>query len=221
MRVRIWDLPTRLFHWALVACVIGQVITGSIGGNAMQWHFRIGYTVITLLLFRCLWGLIGGRWSRFSSFVHRPATVWAYARGRSNDPLHEVGHSPLGSLSVLAMLLILLLQVSAGLFADDEISNQGPLAKFVSNEVSHAITGYHKHVGKWVLLALVLLHIGAIVFYRVRRGRRLTGAMITGDMEFAQPDVPTSRDTLGSRALALVLLAGCGVLVWWLIGLAG
>jgi cytochrome b len=221
MKVRIWDLPTRLFHWALVVCVIAQVITAGIGGNVMQWHFRIGYTVISLLLFRLVWGLVGGRWSRFSSFVYAPSTVLAYVRGRSNDPLHQVGHSPLGSLSVLAMLLVLVLQVSAGLFADDEISNQGPLAKHVSTELSLALTSYHKNVGKWILLALVLLHIGAIVFYRVRRGRRLTGAMITGDMDLARGDVPASRDTAASRALALVLLVGCVALVEWLIRLAG
>ncbi len=221
MKVRIWDLPTRLFHWALVACVISQVITASIGGNAMQWHFRGGYTVISLLLFRLVWGFVGGRWSRFSSFVYAPRTVLAYVGGRSNDPMHQVGHSPLGSLSVLAMLLILVLQVGAGLFADDEISNQGPLAKHVSTALSLGLTSYHKSVGKWILLALVLLHIGAIAFYRLRRGRRLTRAMVTGDMDLSIADVPASRDTAASRMLALVLLVACFALVEWLIRLAG
>ena len=97
VRVRVWDLPTRLFHWVLAACVIGSVVSAKIGGNAMVWHFRLGYVVFTLLAFRLLWGMVGGRWSRFGSFVYAPATLLRYLRGGSRaEEHHEVGHSPLG-----------------------------------------------------------------------------------------------------------------------------
>src|SRR6476661_5005066 len=125
-RVRVWDLPTRIFHWALVACVIGLVISGWRGGDAMPWHARMGYAVATLLLFRIVWGFVGGRWSRFSSFLFSPASVSNYLRGRSH-PDHLVGHNPLGAGSVLAMLAVLIAQVGTGLVSDDESSFQGPL----------------------------------------------------------------------------------------------
>ncbi|MFN9280322.1 MAG: cytochrome b/b6 domain-containing protein, partial [Betaproteobacteria bacterium] len=90
--VRVWDLPTRLFHWTLALSVVGSIVTAKIGGNAMLWHFRLGYLALGLLVFRILWGFVGGRWSRFGSFVHGPARVWAYVRGqRRPDGLDEVG----------------------------------------------------------------------------------------------------------------------------------
>src|SRR6185436_17472968 len=106
--VRVWDLPTRLVHWLLVACVTGLVITGHIGGNALVWHMRFGLAVGALLVFRLLWGLIGGRWSRFVSFVYSPAAVWRYLQGRASAADHfDVGHNPLGSFSVFALLGLL------------------------------------------------------------------------------------------------------------------
>ena len=111
--VRIWDLPTRLFHWALAACVIGLVITAKVGGNAMEWHFRLGYAVLALLVFRVVWGLIGGRWSRFSAFLYSPARLVRYLRGNAH-PEDSAGHSPLGALSVFALLAVLGAQVGTG-----------------------------------------------------------------------------------------------------------
>jgi len=116
-KIRVWDLPTRLFHWALVAAVIGLAITGTLGGNAMVWHFRFGYSVLTLLLFRIVWGLVGGRWSRFGAFIYSPASVINYLKGKGK-PEHGVGHSPIGAGSVFAMLGFLLAQAGAG-WADE------------------------------------------------------------------------------------------------------
>ncbi len=139
--VRVWDLPTRLFHWALAVGVLSQIVTAKIGGNAMVWHFRIGYVVFALIGFRIIWGFIGGRWSRFSSFIYSPASVMRYLRGlpRADDRFH-VGHNPLGSGSVLAMLALLAVQVATGLVADDEISNVGPLNRLVSAAVATSAT---------------------------------------------------------------------------------
>ena len=215
-----WDLPTRAFHWLLLLGVAGLVVTGNVGGSAMTWHFRFGYAVLALLLFRILWGLVGGRWSRFASFVRGPGAVLRYLRGR---PLpgerFDVGHNPLGALSVLAMLGVLLLQVACGLVADDEIANVGPLNRFVSAELAQWATGWHKGPGKLLLIALVLLHLGAIAYYRLARRQRLVRAMLGGDQVLAAA-APPSRDDARSRLLALVLAGACAAFAAWIGRLA-
>lgn len=216
--VRVWDLPTRIFHWLLAACVVASVVSAKIGGNAMVWHFRIGYVVFTLLAFRLVWGLVGGRWSRFSSFVYAPATTLRYLRGRSaQDEHHEVGHSPLGALSVFGLLAVLAAQVGTGLFADDEISNTGPLIKFVTGATSALLTGWHKNYGQWLVIGLALLHVVAVLVYLARR-KNLVRAMWTGD-KLLPAAVPAAHDHALSRALALAAVAVCAGLVAWLVRL--
>ena len=219
--VRVWDLPTRCFHWLLAACVIGSVVSAKIGGNAMVWHFRLGYVVFALLAFRIVWGLVGGRWSRFASFVYAPSTVLRYLRGRAlpHEQL-DVGHNPLGAFSVFALLALLAAQVGTGLFADDDIANTGPLIKFVSGATSGQLTKWHKNFGQWLIIALVVLHVAAIVFYAVRKRQNLVGPMLSGDKQLPA-NVPASADHTGSRVLALALLAGCAALVGWLVSLGG
>jgi cytochrome b len=217
--VRVWDLPTRLFHWALALCVVGLVITANVGGNWMTWHLRLGYAVLTLLLFRIVWGLVGGYWSRFSSFIYAPGTVLAYLRGQGRAE-HRVGHNPLGAFSVFGLLAILLLQVGTGLFSDDEIAFTGPLASLVSGDTVSLATGYHKNVGKLIVLALVFLHLGAIVFYKLVKKDNLVRPMISGDKQMDSP-VRSATDTTTTRLLALLVLALCAGLVYWLVGLGG
>lgn len=216
-KVRVWDLPTRLFHWGLAACVVGLVITGNVGGNAMVWHGRLGYAVLTLLLFRVVWGLVGGHWSRFASFLYGPASVIAYLRGQGR-PEHGVGHNPLGMFSVFALLLVLLAQVGSGLFADDEIAFSGPLAGLVSGDWVSQATSYHKKVGKFILIALVVLHLAAIAFYRLVRKQNLVRPMIVGDKDVPHP-VPASADTAGRRWFALVVLVACAAAVYGIVSL--
>jgi cytochrome b len=216
-KVRVWDLPTRFFHWALVACVLGLAITGTIGGNAMVWHFRFGYTVLALLLFRIIWGLVGGRWSRFGAFIYAPQSVISYLKGQGK-PEHGVGHNPIGAGSVFAMLGFLVAQVGTGLLSDDEIAFAGPLTRFVSNAIVSLATNYHKNIGKWVLLALVLLHIAAIVYYLTRK-HNLVSAMLHGDKELVVP-APPSRDDTVSRLAAVLILAVCGGVAYWVSTLA-
>lgn len=213
--VRIWDLPTRLFHWLLAACVVGLVITGKLGGNAMVWHFRFGQAVLTLVLFRLVWGLVGGHWSRWSQLALAPGQVLGYLRGRT---VQWAGHNPLGSWSVLLMLGWLLLQAGTGLVSDDEIANAGPLTALVSGATVSAATAWHKGVGQWVLLALVLLHLAAIAWYRLRKAQALVPAMLHGDKMLPQP-VPASRDGAAQRVLALLVLLVCAGAVRWLVGL--
>ena len=213
-RVRVWDLPTRIFHWALALAVIALGVTGTVGSfNLMVWHFRLGYAVLALLLFRVLWGLVGGRWSRFSAFIYSPRTVIDYFKGKGN-PANAAGHSPIGAGSVFAMLGLLLAQVATGLVSDDEVASAGPLTRFVSNATVSLASNYHANIGKWLLLGLVLLHIAAIVYYLLRK-HNLVGAMLHGDKELVEA-VPSSRDDAASRIGALVLLLVCAAVAYWI-----
>jgi len=210
-KVRVWDLPTRLFHWALVLCILGLVISGNVGGNAMAWHFRLGYAVLTLLLFRVVWGVVGGYWSRFSTFIKSPGTVWKYLRGE-HSPLHSVGHNPLGALSVVGLIFVSLAQVAAGLMSDDEIANAGPLVAKVPSEWVSLATAMHTEVTKVILIVLVVLHVLAILWYRFKKQENLIQPMITGDKHLAMECI-SSKDTTGSRLFALGILVMCGGLV--------
>ena len=215
--VRVWDLPTRVFHWSLALCIVGLLITGNVGGNAMAWHFRIGLTVLALLLFRLVWGLVGGRWSRFAAFIYSPGSIINYIKGNGH-PEHSVGHTPTGAGSVFALLAILLAQVGSGLVSDDEISNAGPLTRFVSTATVNLATNYHKNIGKWIILALVVLHIAAIVFYLWRK-QNLIKPMLHGDKQLAKA-VPASRDDATSRMTALAIFGICAAFAWWVSSLA-
>lgn len=213
--VRIWDLPTRLFHWTLAAATIALVVTAKLGGNAMLWHERLGYALLALLVFRLLWGVLGGRWSRFASFVPTPGRLRRYLGGQGQER-DAAGHSPLGALSVLALLLVLALQVASGLASDDEIAFTGPLVRFLSGEWVGRATWYHADVGQYVLYALVGLHVLAVAFYALVRRRAIVRAMLTGDKQLpASASVPPSRDDMATRLLALVLLALAAALAWW------
>lgn len=211
-KVRIWDLPTRVFHWALVLCIVGLIITANVGGNAMVWHFRIGLGVLALLLFRLVWGLVGGHWSRFAAFIYSPRSIINYLKGKGK-PEHSVGHTPTGAGSVFALLAVLFAQVGSGLLSDDEIAFAGPLTRFVSGATVNLATNYHKNIGKWIILGLVVLHIAAIIFY-LRRKHNLIKPMLHGDKQLTTA-MPASRDDAASRLGALVIFAFCvGFVVW-------
>jgi len=209
--VRIWDLPTRLFHSALALCFVALVVSGEMAGAAMAWHFRLGYAMLSLLSFRLTWGVVGGHWSRFSSFVHSPSTILGYVRG-VRKPEYGAGHNPLGALAVLALLGFSLLQVASGLISDDEIATAGPLARRVPDAWVPLATHYHTEIGKLVLIALVALHLAAIAYYRFRKGEDLIRPMLNGDKALVQKVAP-SRDDTGSRTRASLLFLLCIVAV--------
>lgn len=210
VRTRVWDLPTRLFHWLLAVLVVGAFVSVKTGN--MVVHERIGYTVLALLLFRLVWGVVGGRHARFASFVRGPSAVIAALRG--GKP-HAAGHSPLGALSVLAMLAAIGFQASSGLFANDDIAFEGPLARHASGATVSLLTTLHRW-NETVILALVALHLVAIAYYRFGRGQRLVAPMVTGDAQFPTPQ-PESRDDVVMRLRALVIAAACAAAVAWLV----
>lgn len=211
--VRIWDLPTRLFHWSLAATTVALIASAKMEG-AMQWHFRLGYVMLALLAFRLVWGLVGGRWSRFASFIYSPARLVRHLAGRDASAHDSAGHSPLGALSVFGLLLALGLQVASGLASDDEIAFTGPLARLVPGEWVSRANWYHADVGQYLVFALVGLHLAAIAFYVLVRRRTLVRPMVLGDKALPGP-VPASRDDVWSRLGAAAVLLLCGWLAWW------
>lgn len=221
--VRIWDLPTRLFHWSLAAAIVGLVATAKTG--AMVWHFRLGYCVLALLAFRLIWGLVGGHWSRFVQFPPSPARAWRYLTGRAGDTAALPGHNALGALSVYAMLLVFVAQVATGLVSDDAISFSGPLARFVPGMVVDEGTSYHRSWGQWLVIGLSALHVAAVLFYVLVRKRRIVGPMVHGDAVVptaAGVAAPTaSRDDGRSRMVALLVLLLCAAATAALVQLGG
>jgi len=216
--IRVWDLPVRVFHWALSALVIVSFVTGQIGGNAMQYHEWSGLCILTLVVFRLLWGFAGSRTARFVDFVRGPRAVLRYAgallRGRSSP---HAGHNPLGGWMVLLLLGSLLLQAGTGLFANDDVMIEGPLAQHVSKDTSDWLTRIH-HINFNVLAVLISLHIAAALSYLLVKRDNLIVPMITGRKPAS--GVPDAPDLRGGRVwLAILLLAVSAALVWSLLRL--
>ena len=217
--VRIWDLPTRVFHVALAALVTAAIVTAELGGEWMAWHLRCGEAVLALLAFRWTWGFVGGRWSRFVSFLPAPGRVARALRGRVGEA-DRIGHNPLGALSVWAFLVLLTLQVATGLVADDDVDTTGPLNAHVGGHLAKRASAWHAGWGADLIFALIALHLLAVAWYTWRRRESLLRAMWTGDKPLP-PDTPPSRDGTPSRLLALALLAlACGG-VWAMLEWAG
>lgn len=183
----------------------------------MAWHFRLGYCVLSLLLFRVIWGFIGGKWSRFSSFIFPLKTVIRYAKGE-RSPDQEIGHNPLGSWSVFALLVFLFMQVSTGLFSDDEIANAGPLVKFASATLVNYATYFHTSIGKFIIFGLVGLHIGAIAHHYFYRKENLVKPMIDGFKSTAI-EAQSARDTLQTRVVAGLVFGLCRTLLAYALNL--
>lgn len=210
---RVWDLPTRLFHWTLVALIVLLYATGEYGLLDMRWHFWLGYATLALILFRLLWGLFGSQTSRFADFVRGPVLVARYVKAQMSTNAHiSIGHNPLGGWSVLALLLSVLLQSVTGLFASDEIDVDGPLAGFVPGYTVKLMTRLHNW-NENVLLLLVALHVAAVLFYLLVKHDNLIVPMFTG-----RKRIPPRELRFASLWLALALLllsvAAIAVLIW-------
>ncbi len=217
-KVLVWDLPTRVFHWAIVACVIGAWASVELLED-MDWHQRFGLGIIGLVVFRLLWGFLGATTARFASFVRGPGAAFAYIRDwRAGQAAKYTGHNPLGAFSVLALLLLLAVQAGLGLFANDELFFEGPLASLVSSSLSNRLSGLHETMFN-VLLAVIVLHVLAAVVYLLR-GDNLIWPMITGRKRAAQTGEPAAGQLRFAGPLAfLVAAALAGAAVWGLLQL--
>jgi cytochrome b len=208
IKVRVWDWPTRLFHWSLALLFVALVVSANLGGNAMVWHFRAGYAVCSLLLFRLLWGFVGGHWSRWRQLSGSPRSIQQFLQKsqstEATDPY--LGHNPLGSVSVIVLLSVLGLQIATGLFSDDEISNAGPLTVFASEVTIQWATFWHAEIGKLILFVLVGLHIAAIAWYFWKKHVNLLKPMLTGDKFSAVPAKPSQDGPIAWLKGLLVLL---------------
>lgn len=220
-KVRIWDLPTRLFHWLLLLCVIGAFVcvnladisSGPIADLGIYWlsyHVFFGYSVACLLLFRIVWGFVGGHYSRFTTFIKSPCTIIAYLKGRYT---HYFGHNPLGALSVLAILFALTLQVLSGFFMPDDVAGISGGAFSALSKYFPVFIKIHHRLPNLIIL-LILLHIVAIAFYRLK-GKNLIKPMVTGDVETDLISVSNSQDNTKQRlwALLIFILCICAVLI--------
>lgn len=201
--VQVWDLPLRIFHWALVLSIAAAYVTAEFGGSEwVDWHGRIGAFVLGLLVFRLIWGFIGTQHARFSSFFPTPSRIAAYATGRWRG----VGHNPLGALSVIALLLLVAAQLVTGLFANDDIAFAGPLSDWIAKNDSDRLTGWHQQLF-YVLAGFIGLHLVAILFYLLVRRSNLVAPMITGKKAIAAGGASPTPERLIWRFAAAVIIA--------------
>ena len=208
--MKVWDAPTRLFHWLLVVAIAAAWWTAE--EEQLDWHYLIGALVLGLLVFRLLWGLIGGSTARFASFVKGPGAIIAYLRGRAPP---SIGHNPLGALSVLALLGLVALIVGFGLFATDHDGiNPGPLSYLIDFEAADEAHELHEDLFD-LLLVLVAIHVVAILYYALFKRDNLVTPMITGDRKAEQGAEPLRSVPAWRFILAAALAA---LVAWWVAG---
>lgn len=212
--VPVWDVPVRLFHWALVIMVATLWTTGELG--SLDIHMKIGVWALALLLFRVAWGFVGSQTARFSEFVRGPGAIRAYLIAARTGAVRSIGHNPLGALSVLALLILLSAQAITGLFTTDDIVTDGPLVHAVSSKTAAMLSSLHRLGGK-LILALVALHLAAVLFYTAVKKDDMVRAMITGTKRVPE-GVQGIRFAHPLLAFCVLALA-CSV-VWAVLALA-
>ena len=212
-QVRVWDLPTRIVHVLLIALLLTLWITAEQGW--MAWHRWAGYAVLTLIVFRIYWGLGGSTTARFSHFLRGPRAVRRYAQTFFSKAGCEpsVGHNPLGGWNVLLMLALLLLQAGLGLFAVDEYGiESGPLATHVSFETGRRLAAVHAAVFN-VPLALILVHVLAVLAHLIFKRENLIGPMVTGVKTGIRGEFPALAFSAKWHALLAVAVSALAVLI--------
>jgi cytochrome b len=213
--MRVWDLPTRLFHWLLVVLIALLYATGEFGMLDMRWHFWLGYATLALIVFRVLWGLFGSQTSRFGDFVRGPPAVARYVKAQMSTNAHiSIGHNPLGGWSVLALLLSVLLQSVTGLFASDEIDTDGPFTGQVPGYTVKLMTRLH-HWNENVLLLLIALHVAAVLFYLLVKRDNLIVPMLTGRKQATPPGMLRFASPWLALALLLLSMAAVAAMIWY------
>jgi cytochrome b len=212
-RIKVWDLPVRLFHWSIVVLIAASWVTQEF--NLMDWHVRCGYATLTLLLFRLIWGFVGSDTARFSRFLKSPAAALRHlSHFRHREADREIGHNAAGGWMVLVMLALLGVQAGTGLFSNDDGNTEGPLMHLVNKEQSDFLSKIHALNFNLILVAIVL-HVLAIIAYAVLKRQNLVRPMLTGRKEMPG-EVVAPR--LVSPVWALVTLAVAVGVVAWVVG---
>jgi cytochrome b len=213
--VAVWDLPVRLFHWSLASLMVAAWVTHKL--DRMELHALAGYAVLTLVLFRLAWGLVGGGHARFTDFLRGPAATLAYARALfARRPPHLLGHNPLGGWMVLALLLVLLVQAGLGLFGTDDVAFDGPLNHLVGSRTAALFTTLHK-LGSKLLLGMVALHLAGVAAHWMIERDNLVWPMFTGRKQLHTADITDGDAPQGSPVLAVAALAAAAGLVWMVV----
>ncbi len=214
-KIKVWDIYIRTFHWLLLICILVSFISFRL--DEMDIHFISGHCVLALIIFRVIWGVIGSRTALFHTFIKGPGAVLSYVKNPSSEKFKGmIGHSPIAALSVIAMLGIISLQVATGLISDDEILLQGPLAKYVSGEMSYQSTTYHGINAK-LIVGLIVLHLAAIAFYRFIKKDDIVKPMVTGQKEVSEdyaekaPSLDEKKPVLAAMAILVAVAIACFV----------
>ena len=201
----------------MAALVVFSFTTGKLGGDSLTWHFRSGYAIAALLLFRLMWGFAGSRYARFASFLPSPSRIWRTVRSGGSDvsPV-TAGHSTIGTLSVYALLIVLAVQISTGVFTNDGSFTEGPWVKFISGALSDRLSTIH-YYNHWLVVGLTALHVAAIGFYLLGRRDDLITPMLTGDK--LGLTAPPAEDGAAIRLRAAALAALAASVVAYLVTL--
>ena len=212
----VWDGFVRVFHWSLALLFTISVASGKVGGEWIDWHMRSGYAILALVTFRLLWGFVGGEYARYVSFLTGPIRVMKFAKGLlGKTHEHVIGHNPVGGWMVIALLLLLATQAVLGLFSNDEIATTGPLARYVSDQTSITLMGRHRTIGN-ILLALVGIHIAAVLFHLFVKKENLVRAMFSGKKELPPhlaSEANAARKASLSTGFVVLTLAIAGVVI--------
>jgi cytochrome b len=214
-RIRIWDRPVRLFHWTLILLVALSYASGKSG--AWTLHYVCGYAILTLVLFRILWGFLGSENARFAHFLKSPmAALRQLARLTKRDRDTETSHNPAGGWMVVLLLFLLLAQAISGLFANHDpgfsYSQHGPLALKVSEATSGLLSAWHLAGQRYLVLAIGL-HVLAIMLYKLVKGHELVMPMLTGEKQLPE-GAKQPRLASGRLALGLLMMAGAAVFLF-------
>ncbi|MCJ2182997.1 cytochrome b/b6 domain-containing protein [Novosphingobium sp. 1949] len=208
--IRLWDLPVRLCHWSFVVLI--PALWWTAHSDYMEWHMRLGITLCALLVFRVAWGFVGSSTARFSAFVRGPQAVARYLATLGKPHAPVVGHNAAGGWSVLALLGAMGLQVALGLVSGDpDYGAAGPLYDLVGYEFAYDATEWHTKIVFNVILAVIALHVAAILFYRLVKRDNLVAPMVTGKRAFPE----------GTRAMAPVAPWRAGACALLAAGIAG
>lgn len=214
--VLIWDLPLRIFHWLFACTVFASWYTSDQDNDLIDVHMKLGYFALGLLVFRIMWGFVGTKHSRFSSFFPTPSRLRLYITDlRNNQVRNTTGHNPLGSLMVFLMILLISLQAISGLFINDDVFSSGPYYDSVSKEIEKVMFFLHHNVFD-VMIAAIGMHLLAIAYYVRVKKQSLILPMITGKKSAKFVNV-TDIIKHSKVLLAVILVIAVAVFIYWLV----
>ncbi|MDU0353066.1 cytochrome b/b6 domain-containing protein [Paraglaciecola aquimarina] len=209
----VWDLPVRLFHWILAISLVVQWFTAEVIENAMDFHFYLGYFILGLIIFRLIWGFIGTKYAKFSSFIAGPKAMLAYLRALMNrEDTSTIGHNPVGGLMLPLVLTLVGIQAVTGLFTSDDIVHSGPYYDSVSSSVQKTLQWLHHQTFSFLWI-FVAIHIVAILWYKFALKHDLIRPMFNGKK------VVTEQQAIANSQLlkAVILMVVVAVFVYWLV----